>query len=107
MSAASPGSRRARGKAATHQLIVRSASRLIRRAGLTAASVPRVMGGAGLTVGGFYAHFRSKRAMDAEVLAGMLEDVRNRWFKDIDDRPDVAGLARAVRRYLSASHRDD
>ena len=43
-----------------------SADVIVRRKGLRAASVRRVMHGAGLTVGGFYAHFPSQSAMDAE-----------------------------------------
>jgi TetR/AcrR family transcriptional regulator, transcriptional repressor for nem operon len=100
-------SRRAAHKAETHERILASAGRLFRRAGLTAASVPRVMGGAGLTVGGFYAHFRSKRAMDAAVLRRAMREVREQWFDGLDATPGIDFLARAVKRYLSPSHRDD
>src|SRR5689334_13319702 len=51
---------RAVKKRATHERILKSADNIARREGLRAASVPRVMKGAGLTVGGFYAHFSSK-----------------------------------------------
>jgi TetR/AcrR family transcriptional repressor of nem operon len=98
---------RATHKAETHERIVASAAKLIRRAGLTAASVPRVMGGAGLTVGGFYAHFRSKRAMDAAVLAQALREVREEWFLGLENTPGLDFVARAVKRYLSPRHRDD
>jgi TetR/AcrR family transcriptional repressor of nem operon len=50
------------------------------------------MHGAGLTIGGFYAHFRSKRAMDAEVVQATLGGSSTPWSVD---------------RYLTASHRDD
>ncbi|WP_437945473.1 TetR/AcrR family transcriptional regulator [Sorangium sp. So ce296] len=99
-------SQRAAQKAATHERIVASASKLMRRGGLAAASVPRVMRGAGLTVGGFYAHFRSKRALDAEVLKATLVDVRATWFRGLEGSEGEAWLARAVRRYLSPAHRD-
>ena len=100
-------SRRAQAKAGTHARILASASRLIRHEGLAAASVVRVMRGARLTVGGFYAHFRSKRAMDAEALRATLADMRRTWFAGLEDSSGVDWLARAVKRYLAPAHRDD
>ena len=104
--AAPPGTQRAADKASTHERILESASRLIRRSGFAAASVPAVMRGAGLTIGGFYAHFRSKRAMDAEVLRRTLADVRQGWFDGLEQREGLDWLRRALRRYLSPAHRD-
>ncbi len=98
--------KRADQKARTHERIVASAARLVRRHGLAGASVPRVMRGAGLTVGGFYAHFRSKRAMDAEVLRTTLSERLRHWFAGLDGADAVAWAARAVKRYLSGAHRD-
>src|SRR5476649_1287461 len=63
-----PGSKKRR----THDRIIAAAGRIARKNGLAAASVSRVMHGAGLTIGGFYAHFPSKRAMDAEVVQATL-----------------------------------
>src|SRR3954453_11149393 len=65
---AHPTTRQSLKKRQTHERIIASAGRIARKNGLAAASVSRVMRGAGLTIGGFYAHFRSKRAMDAEVV---------------------------------------
>src|SRR5436190_524666 len=79
-------------KRRTHDRILASAGRIARKNGLAAASVSRVMHGAGLTIGGFYAHFRSKRAMDAEVVQATLGASTIPWSVD---------------RYLSAAHRDD
>src|SRR5512132_2494841 len=100
------GSRRERAKAATHGRIVSSAGRLLRRSGLAGASVPAVMRGAGLTVGGFYAHFRSKRAMDAEVLRTLLAERAALWFSGLEESSGAAWVTRAVKRYLSPAHRD-
>jgi TetR/AcrR family transcriptional regulator, transcriptional repressor for nem operon len=94
-------------KAETHNRIMRSAGKIVRRAGLSGASVPRVMRGAGLTVGGFYAHFRSKRAMDAQVITRAMTEVREQWFAGLDESAGLDFLARAVKRYLSPSHRDN
>jgi TetR/AcrR family transcriptional repressor of nem operon len=83
-----------------------AASRLLRRKGLGAASVTRVMRAAGLTAGGFYAHFRSKCAMDAEVLRSTLADARNKWFDGLDTSSQRGWITEAVARYLSPAHRD-
>jgi TetR/AcrR family transcriptional repressor of nem operon len=79
-------------KRRTHDRIIAAAGRIARKNGLAAASVSRVMHGAGLTIGGFYAHFRSKRAMDAEVVQATLGASVTPWSID---------------RYLTAAHRDD
>src|SRR5882724_618879 len=85
-------SRQTLKKRRTHDRILASAGRIARKNGLAAASVSRVMRGAGLTIGGFYAHFRSKRAMDAEVVQATLGDSSIPWSID---------------RYLTAAHRDN
>ncbi len=56
-------------KAQTRERIVRSAGRLFRRAGFEAAGIDAVMADAGLTRGGFYAHFASKEDLFANVVA--------------------------------------
>ena len=53
----------------THERILDAASRAIRRAGHTGASVAEVMKEAGLTHGGFYAHFSSREQMVASAIA--------------------------------------
>jgi TetR/AcrR family transcriptional repressor of nem operon len=85
-------SRQTLKKRRTHARIIAAAGRIARKNGLAAASVSRVMHGAGLTIGGFYAHFRSKRAMDAEVVQATLGGSSVPWSVD---------------RYLTAAHRDD
>src|SRR5438477_4646067 len=54
-------------KEVTHERIVNSAARAIRRRGYGGASVAEIMKDAGLTHGGFYAHFASREAMLAEA----------------------------------------
>ena len=53
----------------THDRIVEVASRAIRRAGYGGVGIAEVMKEAGLTHGGFYAHFESREAMLAEAVA--------------------------------------
>ena len=56
-------------KAETHERIVEAAARAIREHGYAGASVADVMKQAGLTHGGFYAHFASREAMLEEALS--------------------------------------
>lgn len=56
-----------RSKEASHDRIVEAAARAIRRSGYNGAGVAEIMKSAGLTHGGFYAHFASREAMLAEA----------------------------------------
>ncbi|MBK7014246.1 MAG: TetR/AcrR family transcriptional regulator [Sulfuritalea sp.] len=56
-------------KERTRARILAAAGRVFRRQGYAATAVDAVMAEAGLTRGGFYAHFPSKEALFAEVLA--------------------------------------
>lgn len=56
-------------KAQTHERILDTAARVIRRAGFNGVGVADIMKEAGLTHGGFYAHFPSRDALMAEALA--------------------------------------
>jgi TetR/AcrR family transcriptional repressor of nem operon len=56
-----------RSKEATHDRIVEAAARAIRRSGYNGTGVADIMKDAGLTHGGFYAHFPSREAMLAEA----------------------------------------
>jgi TetR/AcrR family transcriptional repressor of nem operon len=54
-------------KEVTHERIVGAAARAIRRSGYGGTGVADIMKDAGLTHGGFYAHFASREAMLAEA----------------------------------------
>jgi len=54
-------------KQATHERIVEVAARAIRRSGYDGTGVADIMKEAGLTHGGFYAHFESRDALLAEA----------------------------------------
>jgi len=54
---------------ATHERIVEVAARTLRRNGYTGVGVADVMKQAGLTHGGFYAHFESRDALLVEAIA--------------------------------------
>lgn len=55
-------------KQATHDRILETASRAIRRAGHQGVGVADIMKGAGLTHGGFYAHFENRDALVSEAI---------------------------------------
>jgi TetR/AcrR family transcriptional repressor of nem operon len=93
-------------KQATHERILEAASGLFRRQGFSATSVENVMRAAGLTVGGFYAHFGSKQALLVESLSRIMSKRRGEWFQGIEDLRGVEWMSHLVRRYLSRAHRD-
>jgi TetR/AcrR family transcriptional regulator, transcriptional repressor for nem operon len=90
-------------KDATRQRILEAAGRRFKQDGIDGAGVAAVMSDAGLTNGGFYAHFASKEDLVATVLADQLRTQR----QGFDDLPSGrAGLEAIVRLYLSPQHRD-
>ena len=64
------------------------------------------MKAAGLTVGGFYAHFSSKQALLVESLSRMLGSRRAEWLQGLDDLRGAEWVSHFVRRYLNRTHRD-
>lgn len=93
-------------KLATHERILEAAGLLIRRQGFSGASVEKVMKAAGLTVGGFYAHFTSKQALLIESLSRILGSRRTEWLQGLDDLRGAEWVSHFVRRYLTRAHRD-
>jgi TetR/AcrR family transcriptional regulator, transcriptional repressor for nem operon len=91
-------------KQATRQRILEAAGRRFKQDGIDGSGVATVMSDAGLTNGAFYAHFKSKEDLVANVLAEQLRAQR----QSLDDQPsDRAGLEAFVRAYLSPEHRDE
>jgi TetR/AcrR family transcriptional regulator, transcriptional repressor for nem operon len=93
-------------KAETHKTILESAARLVRERGIGGARVADVMGGARLTVGGFYAHFGSKAELIDETLRQMGRKLRETLFVRLDEKPAEDRAVVILKRYLSAAHRD-
>lgn len=91
-------------KAETHARIVRMAARAIRRHGYAGVGVADIMKDAGLTHGGFYAHFDSKTALLAEAAdhAGIDGVLALRELAQA--APPGEGLAHVIDGYLSAEH---
>ncbi|MBV8759006.1 MAG: TetR/AcrR family transcriptional regulator [Deltaproteobacteria bacterium] len=93
-------------KQQTRETVLRHAANQLRAHGPEGVSVAAVMKDAGLTHGGFYAHFSSKDAMVAAAIEYMFGNVRDRWAHETLDLDPATGLARYVDWYLSAAHRD-
>ena len=68
-------------KAATHARIVDIASRRLREKGLEGIGVADLMKEAGLTHGGFYAHFASREALVIEAFGDAMDRSTERWRK--------------------------
>lgn len=94
----------AQHKACTRLKIIEQASHALRAKGPHAVSVATVMGDAGLTHGGFYAHFDSKEALIEASVAKMFEDSQTLWDRATRDRSPAEGLARYIDLYLCAKH---
>ncbi len=89
-------------KRATRARILVAADRRIKTEGIAAASVEEVMHDAGLTVGGFYAHFPSKEALAREALLDGLARNVEQMFERLAGIKDPASWARAmIRLYLA------
>jgi TetR/AcrR family transcriptional repressor of nem operon len=67
--------------------------------------VAEVMAAAGLTHGGFYAHFESKDDLIAEAITHMFDAAHNRFLSLTEGREPAAAIASYVDFYLSPSHR--
>jgi TetR/AcrR family transcriptional repressor of nem operon len=94
-------------KERTHEAILESAAQLLRAHGISGARVADVMKGAGLTVGGFYAHFQSKEALVDDALRRTAREMRERLFAGLDEKPREARAEVVLKRYLSPGHRDE
>src|SRR6266404_4903759 len=92
-------------KAKTHKRIVQIASKRFREEGLAGIGIADLMKEAGLTVGGFYKHFKSRDDLVAEAVGSAL----GVWKRQVDaaasDGPLVT-YESLVDEYLSEAHRN-
>lgn len=93
-----------RSKEVTHERIVETAARAIRRTGYAGTSVADIMKEAGLTHGGFYAHFSSREAMLAEAADRAGAESAARSARVAAAAPTGQGLEALLRAYLSKEH---
>src|SRR6202047_4876518 len=94
-------------KLETHARIVKKASVRLREKGAHGIGVADLMKDAGLTHGGFYAHFDSREALVIEAFAYAMDRGTERWRKLAEATPPEKRLATIVGSYLTPLHRDD
>jgi TetR/AcrR family transcriptional repressor of nem operon len=94
-------------KQETHTRIVRKASVRLREKGAHGVGVADLMKEAGLTHGGFYAHFDSREALVIEAFSYAMDRSIEHWRKMAAETPPEKQLEAVVDSYLSAVHRDD
>ena len=94
-------------KLETHARIVKKASVRLREKGAHGVGVADLMKEAGLTHGGFYAHFDSREALVIEAFADAMDRSTERWRKLAEQTPPERRLATIVGTYLTPLHRDD
>jgi TetR/AcrR family transcriptional repressor of nem operon len=93
-------------KQRTREKVLKAAARAIRADGPHRVGVAGVMAKAGLTHGGFYAHFASKDDLLAAAIGHMFDDGRARLAHETQERAPAAALSSYIDFYLSSRHRD-
>lgn len=95
-------------KAVSHGRIVEVAARAVRRGGYQGVNVAEVMREAGLTHGGFYAHFASRDALLAEAVekagAEIIDVLRGQIARR---KAGISPLRALIETYLAAAHARD
>jgi len=91
----------------TRNRILDIAAGEMRKRGPDNVGVGDVMSRAGLTHGGFYAHFKSKDDLIAAAIERMFEGARDRFRGWTEGKPKPEGLRAYINSYVSATHRDN
>jgi TetR/AcrR family transcriptional regulator, transcriptional repressor for nem operon len=92
-------------KARTHKRIVAAASKKLREKGLAGIGIANLMKEAGLTVGGFYKHFKSRDALVAEAVGSSLGMWKDQLAAAAAGGPPLT-YESLVDDYLSEAHRN-
>lgn len=93
-------------KAETRGRILAEAANAIRAGGIDRLGVAAVMRRAGLTHGGFYAHFTSRDDLIDHAIEQMFDDRYAAFFSHLHTVEPRAVLNQFLDRYLSMAHRD-
>ena len=103
-------------KQKTRERVLKEAAKAIRADGPHRIAVAGVMAKAGLTHGGFYAHFESKDDLVAAAIDTMFGEAKSRFGRETAQPGDAEAASRPARPqdrliryidfYLSAAHRD-
>jgi TetR/AcrR family transcriptional regulator, transcriptional repressor for nem operon len=90
----------------TRARIIETAARAFRERGVEPVGIAEVMHEAGLTHGGFYAHFPSKEALVAEAAVLGMAESRQEFVSAAAKANPEAPLVEIIRGYVSRYHRD-
>jgi len=93
-------------KQKTREKVLKAAAKAIRADGPHRVGVADVMAKAGLTHGGFYAHFASKDDLIAAAIGQMFEESGARVARETGDKEPREALVSYIDFYLSPAHRD-
>jgi TetR/AcrR family transcriptional regulator, transcriptional repressor for nem operon len=91
----------------TRNRIIEKASYGLRESGANGVSVSELMKLAGLTHGGFYAHFESREALVIEAFAAAMDRTISQWQNLMEGAPVEERFNVIVAAYLTPRHRDD
>lgn len=96
-------------KALSHERIVEAAARDLRRSGFEGVNVAAVMKTAGLTHGGFYAHFDSRDALLSEAVVRASENAAEAIKTQVQSLQEIgiSPFRAFIEAYLSAAHVQD
>src|ERR1700736_5346540 len=91
-------------KERTRERLLAEAATAIKTEGPDRIGIAAIMGKAGLTHGGFYAHFGSKEELVAAAIERMFEQTGASFRKRVDGLPPAEALAHFIDFYLSPLH---
>jgi TetR/AcrR family transcriptional repressor of nem operon len=94
-------------KEETRKKVLRAAAAAVRAKGPDGVGVAEIMAEAGLTHGGFYAHFRSKEALVAAAIEEAFGQSRRRFARMTQAMTSEQALAAFVDAYVSTEHRNN
>jgi TetR/AcrR family transcriptional regulator, transcriptional repressor for nem operon len=93
-------------KERTRDRVLKEAAKAIRAEGPHRVGVAAMMAKAGLTHGGFYAHFASKDDLVVAAMARMFDEASAKFDSLTAGKPPAAALRAYIDFYLSRQHRD-
>jgi len=89
----------------TRILILKTAGKLFRKNGFASTGIDSIMHKSGLTVGGFYAHFKSKKDLIKHCLSDIYQNSMSTLLMGTSENPQIK-IKQIFKRYLSTYHRD-
>jgi TetR/AcrR family transcriptional repressor of nem operon len=94
-------------KQETRQKVVKAAAAAVRAKGPDGVGVAEIMAEAGLTHGGFYAHFPNKEALVAAAIEEAFGQSRRRFARMTEGMTPADALTAFIDAYVSADHRNN